>query len=73
LKFRGKITSDKIMEVFLMAHVIGNECVSCGACESECPVGCISAGDGKYVIDENQCIDCGSCASVCPMGAIKQA
>lgn len=56
-----------------MAHVIGNECVSCGACESECPVGCISAGDGKYVIDENQCVDCGSCAGVCPMGAIKQA
>ena len=27
-----------------MAHVISDECVSCGACESECPVGAISMG-----------------------------
>jgi ferredoxin len=27
-----------------MAHVISDECVSCGACEAECPVGAISQG-----------------------------
>ena len=37
--------------------------------QSECPVGAISAGDGKYVIDADTCTDCGSCASVCPMDA----
>ena len=31
-----------------MAHVISDECVSCGSCESECPVGAIAEGDGKY-------------------------
>ena len=31
-----------------MAHVISDECVSCGSCEGECPVGAISEGDGKY-------------------------
>ena len=34
-----------------MAHVISDECVSCGSCEGECPVGAISEGDGKYEID----------------------
>ena len=39
-----------------MAHVISDECVSCGACEAECPVGAISQG--------------GACAAQCPTGAI---
>jgi ferredoxin len=52
-----------------MAYVINGSCVSCGACEPECPVSCISAGDSKYVIDEGACISCGSCAGVCPVGA----
>ena len=44
-------------------------CISCGACEAECPVECISAGDDKYVIDADVCIECGSCAGVCPVDA----
>ena len=31
-----------------MAYVINDSCVMCGACESQCPVGAIKAGDGKY-------------------------
>ena len=30
-----------------MAHVISDECVSCGSCEGECPVGAISEGSLK--------------------------
>ena len=52
-----------------MAYVINDECISCGACESECPVSAISAGDGKYVIDPELCTDCGACAGVCPVDA----
>ena len=57
------------MEVFLMAYKITDACISCGACEAECPVNCISAGDDKYVIDADACIDCGTCAGVCPVEA----
>ena len=31
-----------------MAYVINDSCVMCGACESQCPVGAIKAGDGKF-------------------------
>lgn len=41
-----------------MAHVISDECVSCGACESECPVGAISMGADHMQIDASACVDC---------------
>lgn len=55
-----------------MAYVISDSCVSCGTCEGECPVGAISAGDGKYEINPDTCISCGTCAGVCPTGAISE-
>ena len=59
--------------ISIMAYVISDECISCGACEAECPVDAISEGDGKYVIDADKCIECGACASTCPVGAPAQA
>ena len=60
-------------EVMIMAYKISDDCISCGACQAECPTGAISEGDDKYVIDAETCIDCGSCESVCPVEAPKQA
>lgn len=53
-----------------MAYVITDECVSCGSCQEVCPVGAISEGDDKYVIDPDVCTDCGTCAEQCPVEAI---
>jgi len=57
------------LEVKIMAYKIKDECISCGACEAQCPVEAIAPGDGIYVIDAAKCTDCGSCADVCPVAA----
>ena len=55
-----------------MAYKISDDCVNCGACDSECPVDAISEKDGKRWIDPKKCQDCGACVSVCAVEAISQ-
>ena len=58
-----------------MAYKISDECISCGACESECPNKAISEGESQYKIDASKCTECvgsfpsSQCAEVCPVGA----
>jgi ferredoxin len=58
-----------------VAYKITDECISCGACESECPNSAISEGKSIYVIDPAKCTECvGShktqqCKEICPVGA----
>jgi len=59
----------KRMVVIIMAFKINEQCISCGACASNCPVECIHQGEDKYEIDASACISCGTCASVCPVSA----
>jgi len=54
-----------------MAYFITEDCISCGACEADCPTNAISEGDGKFAIDAAGCIDCGACVDSCPVDAIK--
>ncbi len=56
-----------------MAYRITDECISCGACEPECPNQAITEGEIIYVIDPVKCTECvGSfessrCAEICPV------
>lgn len=58
-----------------MAFKITDDCISCAACESECPNQAISEGDEYFVIDASKCTECvgffasQQCAAVCPVDA----
>ncbi|HKZ55667.1 MAG TPA: 4Fe-4S binding protein [Anaerolineales bacterium] len=55
---------------------ITDDCISCGACEPECPTQSISEGDAIYIIAAETCVKCEGhydsphCISVCPVECI---
>lgn len=61
-----------------MAYKISEECINCGACESECPVQAITEGSDTFVIDATKCVECvghfdeAQCVSVCPVDCISK-
>ena len=55
----------------IMAYVISDDCIACGTCKDECPMGAISEGE-HYSINPDICTECGTCADVCPTGAISK-
>ncbi len=50
-----------------------DECISCGACEPDCPTDSISSGLLAYEIDASTCTECEgeldapNCAEQCPI------
>jgi ferredoxin len=52
---------------------ITSDCISCGACEPDCPNEAISAGDSIYLIDPDKCTECvgafdaPKCVELCPV------
>ena len=61
-----------------MALKITDECISCGACEPECPTESIFEGDEFYEIDTATCVECvghhdePQCIEVCPVECIEK-
>jgi ferredoxin len=53
-----------------MKYVIDTDaCISCGACEPDCPNNAISEGANGYTIDQSKCDGCGTCRGNCPVEA----
>ena len=58
-----------------MSYRINEDCISCGACEAECPNEAISEGETIYIIDSAKCSECvgshevSQCAEICPVDA----
>jgi len=56
-----------------MAMFITSDCISCGACEPDCPNEAITAGDSIYLIDPDKCTECvgafdaPKCVELCPV------
>lgn len=55
-----------------MYVVIEEECISCQACESECPTGALEMVDDIAHINQDTCDQCGDCSEACPSEAIIQ-
>jgi len=50
--------------------ILAEKCQVCGACERMCPVGAITMGADRAIIDTSLCIECFCCHEVCPHNAI---
>ena len=61
-----------------MSYKINDDCISCGACEAECPNKAIQEGQTIYEIDHERCSECigcfakQQCVEICPVGAPEQ-
>ena len=53
----------------LTGFEITDACIQCGACEANCPQGCIEVGE-PYRIQPEHCLHCGNCFENCPVEAI---
>jgi ferredoxin len=59
-----------------MALLINSDCISCDACESECPNEAISPAEEGCVIDPTKCTECvghyqkSQCVAACPADCI---
>ena len=54
-----------------MPWVNQDDCVACGVCVEECPVGAISIVNETALIGDEECIRCGRCHDVCPEDAVR--
>ena len=54
-----------------MITINSEQCIGCGACAQDCPMGFIQMIDGKAQMEEPFCIGCGHCFALCPADAIR--
>ena len=52
---------------------VSENCIGCGACAADCPVGVLALADGRPQVRADKagrCMNCQHCLAVCPVGAL---
>ena len=66
------VLDEKKKTIRKKAEVLKNDCVACGTCLKECPLGAIKVVAGVFAeIDQTRCVGCEKCERVCPASAIE--
>jgi ferredoxin len=67
-----RIMEEKKRIIRKKAKVFKEQCVACGTCETECPIGAIKVVAGVFAkVDEDRCVGCSKCEKVCPASVIE--
>lgn len=54
------------------AYVDKKQCVACGVCVKNCPLGAIKIEKGIFAsVNLDKCVGCGKCSKACPASVIE--
>ncbi len=70
LRFAPEFLLNLISPFVWVRPGFGDACKQCGECLAKCPVGALTMGEDRPVLDADKCIECFCCHEICPESAV---